>query len=313
VSEQPSKVWAIAAYFNPMRYRRRLANYRVFSRRVGIPLLTVELGYGDRFDLSPGDADILVQLRGGDVLWQKERLLNLAVAALPAACEKVVWLDCDVVFEDESWAKDVEAMLDEVALAQPFRRVHYLGPDWQPGRRLDAEIDLTRTSICAAVEAGVPPLDAVRAFAEANRMVYSTGFAWAARRELLERHGLYDASIIGGGDVVLTCASYGMFDEAARRQRMSTRRERHFRAWAEAWAGSVAGSVGALDATVYNMWHGHMRDRGSGTRHERLSAFDFDPAEDIAVDAGGAWRWSSDKPAMHAFVRDYFAGRKEDG
>jgi hypothetical protein len=94
---------------------------------------------------------------------------------------------------------------------------------------------------------------------------------------------------------------------------MSTRRERHFRAWAEAWAASVAGSVGALDATVYNMWHGHMRDRGSGTRHERLSAFDFDPAEDIAVDAGGAWRWSSDKPAMHAFVRDYFAGRKEDG
>ena len=34
---------------------------------------------------------------------------------------------------------------------------------------------------------------------------------------------------------------------------------------------------------------------------------------DIALDDVGVWRWNSDKPAMHAYVRDYFAARKEDG
>ena len=62
-AQTSAKVWAITSYFNPRRYRRRLANYRVFCRRVGIPLLTVELGYGDSFELSPDEADILVQLR----------------------------------------------------------------------------------------------------------------------------------------------------------------------------------------------------------------------------------------------------------
>jgi hypothetical protein len=44
-----------------------------------------------------------------------------------------------------------------------------------------------------------------------------------------------------------------------------------------------------------------------------MKAYDFDPAADIAVDSSGCWRWNSDKPAMHEFVRGYFATRYEDG
>src|SRR3954471_14147085 len=90
-------LWVITSYFNPLRYRRRLANYRVFCRNVPAPLLAVELSFRGSFDLRPGEADILIQLRGGDVLWQKELLLNVALRALPAPCRKVVWMDCDVI------------------------------------------------------------------------------------------------------------------------------------------------------------------------------------------------------------------------
>jgi hypothetical protein len=34
---------------------------------------------------------------------------------------------------------------------------------------------------------------------------------------------------------------------------------------------------------------------------------------DVALDAGGSWRWSSLKREMHAAVRGYFAQRLEDG
>ena len=57
------------------------------------------------FDLSEGDADILIQLRGRDVMWQKERLLNLALRALPDECRKVVWVDCDVILEQATGPK----------------------------------------------------------------------------------------------------------------------------------------------------------------------------------------------------------------
>jgi hypothetical protein len=39
----------------------------------------VELRLGDDFHLEADEADILIRLGGGSVLWQKERLLNLAL------------------------------------------------------------------------------------------------------------------------------------------------------------------------------------------------------------------------------------------
>src|SRR5262245_19902909 len=69
-----SNLWAITCYFNPIGYQRRLENYHTFRQNLAVPLVTVELAFNGAFQLHSGDADILVQLRGGDVLWQKERL-----------------------------------------------------------------------------------------------------------------------------------------------------------------------------------------------------------------------------------------------
>src|SRR4051812_27505421 len=98
-------LWAITSYFNPMGYRRRLANYKLFHARLNVPLVAVELAYGPDFELNAGDADVLVQLRSQDVLWQKERLLNLAMRSLPSGCRYVVWLDCDIIFEADDWSE----------------------------------------------------------------------------------------------------------------------------------------------------------------------------------------------------------------
>ena len=50
-----------------------------------------------------------------------------------------------------------------------------------------------------------------------------------------------------------------------------------------------------------------------GERGRLLQKFHFDPHTDIAIDSNGAWRWNSDKPALHEAVRRYFEQRKEDG
>jgi hypothetical protein len=64
-------LWVMTSYFNPMGYSRRLSNFKIFRKCLNAPLLAVELTYGPDFELQQNDADILIQLRGGAVLWQK--------------------------------------------------------------------------------------------------------------------------------------------------------------------------------------------------------------------------------------------------
>ncbi len=306
------RLWAVTSYYNPVPYRRRLDNYRIFRERLALPLLTVELAYRAP-ELAPGDADILVQIPGRDVMWQKERLLNLAVAALPPECDRVAWLDCDVVFADGSWAERLDRKLEECVVVQPFSLVRYLGRDWVPGMASEAATEFTRTSVVAAIESGVPRPEVLAKQLGDRRKTFSTGFAWAARREIVQRHGLYDAAIVGTGDRLFASAAFDCADAAADLFMMSEVRRRHYKAWAEPFSSELAGRVGLIEGEISNLWHGEMANRGSRLRHEALRDFDYDPFSDIALGEEGAWRWASDKPALHAYLRDYFVGRREDG
>jgi len=71
--------------------------------------------------------------------------------------------------------------------------------------------------------------------------------------------------------------------------------------------------VGVANFDLYHLWHGRLIDRGYPQRHHPMRQFDFDPDVDVEVDASSLWKWKSDKPELHKFVREYFASRKEDG
>jgi hypothetical protein len=93
----------------------------------------VELAFGrGPFDLAPDDADLLVQIRGGNVLSQKERLLNLGVSRLPKDCDKVVWLDAGILFDRADWAVETARLLQEYVVVQPFLGRVRLGPGCSP-------------------------------------------------------------------------------------------------------------------------------------------------------------------------------------
>jgi hypothetical protein len=311
----PGALWAITSYFNPMRYRRRLDNYRVFRERLVTPLMTVELSYHGEFDLSPNDADLLVQITGRDVMWQKERLLNLALAALPAACELVAWLDCDVLFARDDWAERASRLLQRVPLVQLFRDAHYLRRDRIPAGAVMADaIERTRLSIVSGVAAGTAIDACLTHPSPAQRPgTFANGLAWAARRELLQRHGFFDANIIGGGDRAITCAAYGCFDHEVEYHYLNQRQQEFYRAWAEPFFAECRGAVSMLDETIYHLWHGDVTNRALGGRHAGFQQFQFDPYADIVVGESGCWCWNSNKPALHEYVRGYFASRREDG
>lgn len=301
------KLWAITSYFNPMGYRRRLANFRRFREALAIPLATIELGFDGRAELGPGDADLYLGIHDGDVMWQKERLLNLILPRLPTTCTLVAWLDCDLLYPDPDWPRRVSDALAEVPLAQAYSRVRYLSRSEGCGGEMVVD------SVAARVRAGQTPAQALQRSTDRTGGAPTAGMAWAARRELIARHGFYDRCIIGGGDTALACAAWGVPEIAIRLHGMNAHQQRRYLAWAAGFHREVGGRVGAIEAEISHLWHGELADRRAGERHAGLPEHDFDPRTDIAVGADGAWRWASDKPALHAYVREYFARRNEDG
>jgi hypothetical protein len=300
-------LWALTTYFNPLGYRRRLAAYSEFRCRLAVPLLAIELGFDGRFDLGDDDADILLRVSDGDVMWQKERLLNLALSTLPPACSAVAVVDCDVIFGRQGWQEDVLPLLERFPLVQPFGTVHYLGEKWRPGDLLESDVVFSQPGFAALPER-LERLDVPR-FAGGP----AKGLAWVYRRELLERHGLYDACIVGAGDLAMVGAALGRIEPIIEIHGMNRHQERRYRRWAETFFESVQGRVGALEGDLYHLWHGELEYRHTRQRHRDLARFEFDPDNDIALGAEGAWRWNSAKPELHAYLREYFAGRREDG
>ena len=283
-------LWAITCYFNPVGFKRRIANYRLFRQRLAAPLVTVELSFDGTFQLRHDDADILVQLHGHDVMWQKERLLNLALKCLPDGCDKVAWLDCDVIFGSDDWVARAEHALDEFSLLHLYQERHDLPQEARSGELESWTTPSPAISMIHRMAAeGVAPGELLLTHPRQNRRS-ANGLAWASPRAVLDAHGLYDACILGSGDRAVLCAGLGTFDYCTRGLLMNARQEEHYLAWARPYFATVRGRIGYISGRAFHLWHGEVRDRQYGERDRALQPFDFDPFSDIALDDNGCWR-----------------------
>ncbi len=117
---------AVTCFFNPAGYQRIQDNYILFRENLsGVDLFTIELSFNGEFIIP--DA---VQIHGTDknVMWQKERLLNILIEQLPEKYDKVAWLDADLLFENENWAEQADKLLDTVPIVQLFDKVYDTTP-----------------------------------------------------------------------------------------------------------------------------------------------------------------------------------------
>ncbi len=301
----PSGLWALACYFNPLEHRQRLANYHAFRRRLNVPLITVELAYGDSYELGADDAEILIQRRGRDVLWQKERLLNIGLQALPRECDKIAWLDCDVVFRTTDWRERACELLRDFAAIQLFDTAYFLSPGMTPRPPSQVSSGYSQPAIARWL---VLQDRRVRHREAPRRQAW--GLGWAARRDVLDRHGFYDTCIIGGGDAAMAYAFRGCLQGAVDALRMNDRQTAHYLAWAEPVSQDMRGQVSWLDIEIEHLWHGDHERRAYRSRHRSFRRFGFDPYQDVARDGSDCWCWNTKKHDMHEWVLRYFASRQ---
>ena len=303
-----SDLWVITSYFNPARFATKRRNFDAFMAgmdRAAANVLVAELAFGsDPFELEPGSR--VIQLRGGDVMWQKERLLNIAAARLPGSCRKVAWLDADILFDEPDWLQRTSEALETHVVVQPFSQAVRLGRD---NREVEGVVPDESFAACFARD---PSLAKKASFFDHGH----TGYAWAARRELFDRCGLYDACLTGANDHLMAHLFAGSALQSHCIRRTigdSPAFADHFRSWAYAAWDVVGGSLGLVAGRIRHRWHGEVADRRYSLLDQQFKTFGFDPAKHLRHDAHGLWEWADAPASMRSWAAAMFDMRKEDG
>jgi hypothetical protein len=285
----------VSSYFNLNRSKYRRDNYLAYRAALdaaGVASLTVEWSRnGTGFEL-PVDESVL-RVSGGDCIWQNERLLNHGIQSLPAKYDKVGWVDADVIFEQEDWPQKAEAALDEWPLIQMFSLAKMM-PD--PEEEQVPFMELPGSIYCEHMQIKWP---------DGSARLGHTGYAWAARREVIQEVGLYDAVPVGGGDKNKLFALLNQLEQKQMLERQNEAMRKHYQQWAHRLRRACDGKFGYADLSLRHLWHGSLESRHYRDRHAIPLAHDFNPWEDIALDPSGAWRWNSDKPELHKEVAAY--------
>lgn len=275
--------------------RRNLHRFLRQMGRDGIPVYGTELflkGQQPQTKGVPGWRQHRVT--SAAILWQKERLVNLAVERLPREFEFVAEVDADLWFDRPRWAEGVVEMLESHPLGQPFERAVWTGPE--------GEAETERQS---AAKAGF----------RMEPWLGHTGFSWAFRRDFFEAvGGFFDLALLGGGDLLWSSAALNeTVDYAGLVKRTGLGSDACFRPWVENFKHALGGDrPGHVAGSVWHEYHGSRKNRRYNERAEILR--DFDPLSDVERHPNGWLQWSAtaDRGMMQR-VANYFAGRREDG
>jgi hypothetical protein len=296
----------ITSYFNPEAYSTKRRNYERFiasMNRSGIAVTSIECAFGNSpFQLALGPN--IIRVRSQSVLWQKERILNAAMRRLDSSVKKIAWIDADILFSNPDWAVETSRVLDSLPVVQPFSQSVRLprGVLEFDGRGLiEQGFASCITKSPHAVTVGVWEQHG------------QTGFAWAARREIL-KYGLYDRAIAGGGDHLMAHAFVGDWESGCMAEVMlgNSPYRKDYERWCSSVYPLVRSRIGFVAGSALHLWHGMLANRQYRDRAGALTALGFNPAVDIRLGRNGCWEWASHNVSLQRWSRNYFSLRKED-
>ncbi len=291
-----NRLAAVTCHFNPCGYQRLESNYHRFVQALpaDLELWTIELAYGDvPFRLPDGPRMLCVRGDERHVLWQKERLLNLAIESLPKDVDAVAWLDADLIWLNRNWVAEACKLLERYNAVQLFEHVHDTDHEGRLGKIYPGHV-----------------------YARTQGLGYGRpGGAWAARREVMTG-GLYDRHAVGGGDTAAVFAWEGR-EKLPKTLNHGTVWKSHHDAWAISSYNTVRGSLACVLGDVVHLYHGSRPNRQYVERYNILHDNGYDPVRDVEIDSKtGLLQWSEvareSKPDLVQRVAKYFVERRED-
>ena len=283
----------ITCVFNPANSQRLRDNYVQFRKNLKHPIVTVELA----FNHQPFFIEDAIHIRGTDknLMWQKERLLNIALESLPAHIDKVAWLDADIIFCNENWFSETEKKLETHKVVQPFENVFERGNVTEP---VNHGVSFGKFKETQSIKDPWPqPWPRV-------------GVAWAAQRNVL-KNGFFDKHVLGTSDTYQLLSWLHWWDHEMI-GRLNPYLKKEFLLWAWDSAMEVNGDIGYTSGQVEHLPHGTLANRKYYERDQILVEHEFCPAKDLKLNSQKIYQWHSHKPELHQKVKRYFFDRNDD-
>lgn len=297
----------VTSYYNPAHFKSRhrlFAAFCTYMAQKYVPVYAeAAVPHGQDMFSVPGSTVKVMSKYTSSVLWHKEALLNHGLDI--AKHQYVAWMDADIAFMRPDWIEATFTVLQKCDVVQMFSQAC----------DLDASGEVYQTSpgfVYYQEQLGkkmVSHPDGVGT--QAHKVITPYGFAWAARREWLERvGGLCDTAILGSGDSHTAWALYGDFDRSLPRD--YTLHKDYSTPWL-AWQEKARDTkVGYVPGAIVHYWHGDRKNRQYDTRWEILSKHSFSPKNDLVRGENGLWQWKDENSALANDVKAYFLSRKED-
>jgi hypothetical protein len=301
----------VACYFNPQKNPYRLENFTKFHDSIKhLNHQIVECVIGDDQPELPKSPNITT-VKATSLLWHKESLLNYAIAKLDRKYKYVFWLDADIIFTNKNWLVESVESLQINNIVQPFEYCVHLEKDMDT-----VDFDMTHEykkvsdpkyrhprmwrsfcANCATTDLGD----------NENYDVHGhVGFAWGARREVLDAIPLYDKALVGGADHIMAHAAAGHIPHTCITKSFTEDIDA-VNQWSREFYSVVRGKIGYAKGDLFHMWHGDLKNR---EYLKRIREFTPIAKTIYKKDNNGLYVTENDK-----YVREYFDRRErtDDG
>lgn len=262
-----SEAIIISCFFNPTYSQYRLDAFNKFIKTIShMDYRIIECVIGDtRPQLE--ETDKISRIYTKNLLWHKETLLNKIIRGLPSKYKYVFWVDADVVFSNKKWlVQGVEAMKKGARVIQPFEYCYHLEKNEN-----ENNIQIENLKIFAGDDKLRHP-NIWRSFCSnivedpihSNSLNYDVhghvGFAWGAKREILDECPLYEKALIGGADHIIAHAAAGQIPHHCISKSFIEDLDA-VNEWSRKFYRIVRGKIGYVKGDLFHIWHGDIKDR----------------------------------------------------
>lgn len=304
----------ISCFFNPTNNPYRLKAFNRFYEDIKhLNHQIVECVIGDSTPQLSSSKNITT-VYTKNTLWHKESLLNHVIANLDKKYKYVFWVDADVIFTNKNWLVDAVEVLQHKNLVQLFEYCVHLDKD-EKSPSFDTK---KYEKSCFNTNMAERHSKMWRSFAanyvtkpffakDNNYNLHGhVGFAWGAKREVLDLVPLYDRALVGGADHIIAHAAAGHIPHNCITKSFTEDIEA-VEEWSRKFFSVVGGSVGYVSGTLYHIWHGDLESR---QYLKRIKEFTPISKQIVDKDSNGLHVTHDD-----SYVRNYFDNRevKDDG
>jgi hypothetical protein len=297
----------VVPYFNPAKSDLIANAHRRFRKEFPseIPLHTIEVSFDGNFDIH--DAEFQIQANENQIMWQKERIFNLAVEKLlPSKYTRIMCSDSDILYDKTHFAREA---LRSNGIVQCFKFVKSLNRNENVN-----DVSLGYIAYLALIYKNTNTTRQLyheilkkNPTARLN-VVPRTGFSWIYPREIFP---LYDKAIVGGGDSFIILSIEKIYKSYQKRMT-----DIHFNdliVWKKHLNLKNKNiQKYFINLPILHLFHGEYKNRQYNERHEILKRHNFNPQTDIRIGENGLYEWSSNKKEMHKEIFEYFQFRKKN-